>query len=345
MNDIVQSLNRAMVRQGWISGDKFHRIGHPFVWVDGERHYLDSLSDSQSIIPYVSMFYEQYPTPDEILTSDYEQIKEHCEKQLRLFCKHFFPMLPWSGYNLETNIICNALVRTQDYCFIKTYCNDLEGKIKHLDIGSGLGNHALYSLKAWENSEFYALEASPKSYAVQRHFLRFISPSPGSYLDLIECENFELDVQSMSVELNEKNNYRIKHCPSWFFPLIQEESINLVTATWVLNEISFSGILWLISNASRVLRQGGYFYIRDSGKLKPNRHSINYDDLLKKIGFKEIGRLNVTNRIDYFGIPRAYQKSTDSIYSFEELVESCLGKFAVTAHGGDYVQNLESTPD
>lgn len=349
MNDVVQSLNRALMRQGWLYGDKSHRLGHPFEWVDGDRHpELYGTIDSLSIVLYLSMFYEEYPTPDEILTGDYEQIKDYYQEKLRSFCHHFLPFSALSptpiASELETYIVCHALGRTQDYSFIKTYCKDLTSSIKHLDIGSGLGSHALYSLKGF-NSEFYALEASPKSYAVQRHFLRFIAPSPGSYLDLVECENFEVTHEAMSKELNQSNNYKIKHCPSWFFPLVEQQSIDLITATWVLNEISFSGILWLMSHSSRVLRSGGYLYIRDSSKLKPGRHAINYDEMLNKIGFVEIARLNVRNRIDYYGVPRVYQKKTDSAYSFEELSESFLGKFAVTAHGGEYVQNLETLPN
>ena len=45
-----------------------------------------------------------------------------------------------------------------------------------------------------------------------------------------------------------------------------------------------------------------------------------------------------------YGIPRAYRKETDSIFSFDELVDSCLGRFAVTAHGGDYIQNIPPSP-
>ncbi len=348
MNDILQSLNKALARQGWLYGDKSHRLGHPFEWVDGDRHpELYTTIDSFSILLYLSMFYEEYATPDEVLTSDYEQMKGYYEEQLDNFCKHFFPFSILSptplASDLKTYIGCHALGRTQDYCFIRKNCKDLTNSIKHLDIGSGLGSHALYSLKGL-NSEFYSLEASPKSYAVQRHFLRFISPDPGAYLDLVELENFEVTYEAMSKELNNNSKYKIKHCPSWFFPLIKDKSIDLITATWVLNEVSFSGILWLMSHASRVLSQGGYFYIRDSSKLKPGRHSINYDRMLNQIGFVEVARLNVRNRIDYYGVPRVYQKKTDASYSFEELGESFLGKFAVTAHGGEYVQNLENMP-
>jgi hypothetical protein len=124
------------------------------------------------------------------------------------------------------------------------------------------------------------------------------------------------------------------------FPLVASSSVDLITATWVLNEINFAGIVWLMCHAARTLRRGGYVYIRDSGKLKPSRHSINYDQLLQDIGFARRATLDVQNRVDYFGIPRVYEKTTDAVASFDELVERYIGRFAVVVHGGEYVQNV-----
>ena len=344
MDDIIQSLNRAMVKQGWNHGDRFFRIGHPFEWIDGDNQpNLYSVRGVMAFRQYLSMYYEQYPTPEEIITDDYEEIKAHNEEILWQATRHFLPFLQKDSA-IENNVVSTALARLQDYCFIKTYCKDLVGsQVNHLDIGPGLGSHAIYSLKGFQ-STYYGVEASPHSYNIQRQFLRFLSFHTGEYLDLVECENFQLDSEQTIEALNQKSNYRIKHVPSWMYPLVKEKMIDLITATWVLNEVSYSAIIWLISHATRVLRQGGYIYIRDSSKLKPLRHAINYDELLLKMGFVEVGRLKVRNRIDYYGIPRAYQKITDAVYSFEELTEAYLGKFAFVAQGGDYVQNTEQMP-
>ncbi|MBI4063327.1 MAG: methyltransferase domain-containing protein [Elusimicrobia bacterium] len=340
--DILESLNRAMLRQGWIFGDKANRIGHPFDWIDGERvSYWNKVQGVQALLQYVAMAYEQYPTPAQFKTPDYDEMLAHCEDTVTKLIKHYLPFPVRKEWGLDNFIKSAAVIRTQDYAFIKTFAGDLAATINHLDIGPGVGSHAIYSLKGF-SSNYYAVEASPHSYCIQRLMFRFLSPLPGSYLDTIECENFGLNEGAIVAELNNKNQYRIKHVPSWLFPLVSTESIDLVTATWVLNEVSFAGILWLMANASRALRQGGYVYIRDSGKLKPGRHSISYDNLLTDIGFEEIERLKITkNRLDYYGVPRLYQKKTGQSYSFEELVERFLGKFAVVSHGGSYIQNMD----
>ena len=82
------------------------------------------------------------------------------------------------------------------------------------------------------------------------------------------------------------NKYAIKQIPSWFFKKIEDTSYNLVTATNVLNELNTSAIIYMLANSNRVLQKNGYVYIRDSGKLKPGRHLIDYDRvLIEHMGF------------------------------------------------------------
>ena len=69
--------------------------------------------------------------------------------------------------------------------------------------------------------------------------------------------------------------------------------------------------------------------------------AIVYDTgMLQAIKIAEVHKSNVVNRVDFYGVPRVYRKETDKSYTFEELVDSCLGHFAVTTHGGALVQNM-----
>ena len=340
MDDIRKSLKKALSDQGWIFGDKQHRIGNPFEWVDGDlTTNLGEVQGVRGLLQYLSLIYEKYPLPDEIRVGNYEEMCKYIENIIRRLYYNLVPFEHSVELEPETYIESTAVVRAQDYSAIRSLCPNIGRNINHLDIGSGLGSHAVYSLKGF-NSCFYSIEAVPHTYEVQRNFFRFLSEGNPVYLDLVECENFNLNNAQMVELVNNSSKYRIKHVPSWYLGLINEKTIDLITATWVLNEITFSGILWLISHSSRVLKKGGYLYIRDSSKLKPLRHLINYDELLIDLGFKEAGRVNVRNRIDFYGIPRAYCKETKSSYSFFELVDKCIGKFGITVHGGNYVQNL-----
>ncbi|MFH1593951.1 MAG: hypothetical protein ABID09_04575 [Candidatus Omnitrophota bacterium] len=340
MEDIIRSLNRAFISQGWAYGEKLHRIGNPFSWVDADQlSKVEVVHGPQAFLQYLTMFFEQYPTPERIRTDDYDEMLRTIEECLSKAYRHFVPFPSDMEDDFKKSVTCNAVVRAQDYCALRSFCGGISSPINHLDIGPGLGTHAVYSRKGFD-SNFYALEASPHSYSIQRDFFRFLSGGEAIYLDVVECENFNLSESSIKALVNKHPEYRLKHIPSWHFGIVESGSIDLITATWVLNEINSAGILWLMSQTSRVLRKGGYLYIRDSSKLKPLRHSINYDKLLPKIGFAEVGRLRARNRVDLHGIPRAYQKIKDCESSFEELVNLCLGKFAVTTHGGGYVQNM-----
>ena len=111
-------------------------------------------------------------------------------------------------------------------------------------------------------------------------------------------------------------------------------SIDLVTATWVLNEVAPAGIAWLLANVTRVLKPGGHFYIRDSRRPKPGRHALDYDRALVDLGFAPTGALEARNRIDFHGLPRAYRKADAQTLDFEQAFERFFGRTAITVHTG-----------
>jgi hypothetical protein len=335
--DVIESYKRAIVDQKWIFGERMNRIGDPFLWVDGEQlSQFDGLSSALSVLQYLAMSGEIYETPESIRTDDYEELKKLIEDRLRRVYSYFVPFVSSQDYEFENYILSTASVKLQDYCGLRTFC-DLQPGISHLDIGPGLGANAIYSL--WGlGSTYYSLEAFPQSYSVQRLFLRAILEGEPSYLDLIECENFGLSPHEVKRELNGVGKYRIKHVPSWHFGLVDDGSVDLVTSTWVLNEVTPAGVTWLLGNADRVLKTGGYFYIRDSGKRKPNRHNLDYDLALQEMGYEKTGHLDVRNRVDMHGIPRVYQKTRDVNINFETLFDRFFGRFSVTSHGGNYMQ-------
>ena len=338
MNDLLESRNKAMIRQGWQFGDKMSRIGHPFEWVDGDKQgYIYSIQGVPAVLQAYSMYYEKYETPKEILVDDYKEMLSHLEGQLGKLLSTLAPFLLTTN-QWKMHQECTALARCQDYAAIKTYCANLPKNIVHIDLGPGLGSHAFYSLKAF-NSSYIGVEASLHMYQIQRSVYRFIAAQYGSYFDVVECENFSMPHQDINNHLKALE-HKLTHVPSWYFCDIKDQVSDLVTATWMLNETNHAGVLWLMSNAMRSLKVGGYFYIRDSENLKPLRHQINYDKLLQNKGFEKVVRLDVKNRINFFGVPRIYKKVSHQNIDFDSLSEEYLGKFAITSHGGEYNQNM-----
>ena len=330
MNDIEQSLQKAMIEKQWILGDKqIARTGNPFEWVDGDTSIMKTIRQFDGIIAFIRwllVFDELYSPPDEIYIDQYEEVKN---ENMEIFSNAFDFYAPFISHSdINKNAIEGiSAVRTVDYCFIKKYAIDLSEGINHLDLGPGLGSHAVYSLSRFK-SNFFAIEAIPYTYQIQRYFFRYLSYYWPKYIDVVECENFYLNSKQIHDNIYD-NQYRIKQIPSWYFDTLDANSIDLITATFMLNELSEAGLLWLLSNASKVLKEGSYLYIRDSGKLKPGRNKIDYDKLLEIMGFKLVKKLDLINRVDLHGIPRLYQKTNNKSYSYQYLLDKCFGHFYV----------------
>jgi len=338
MKDILESLNKSRIKSGWLYGEKMNRIGDPFQWVDGEQlNKFDNLSRAQKFLQFLSMSGEIYKNPKQIRIPNYKKIENKIKVKLTEIFQKFIPFTSVNKLKFNKYLVSTASVKQQDYSFLKKFCKKLAKRINHLDIGPGLGANAIYSHIGFDSC-YYALEAFPQSYKVQREFYANAISNNQLYLDVIECENLNLKPKEISKEINIKNKYKIKHIPSWLFDSIKDHSIDLVTATWVLNEVNPAGICWLLSNISRKLKPGGYFYIRDSKKTKPLRHNLNYDKfIVEKLKFKKIHELKIRNRIDMHGIPRLYQKTKKTKnMKFIKLYNLAYSFFSVTSHGGNY---------
>lgn len=340
LQDIIDSMNKALLVQKWNEGDRGHRIGHPFYWVDVENSpSWMRITEPAAILNTLSMCYEIYPTPAEIQVSDLEEMRGRIHETVAGFIGWLYPFLQHSEY--EKYFAGTANTRSQDYAFIRTN-SDLKNGIRHLDIGPGMGSHSIYSCFGFQ-SKYFGLEAYPMTYQVQRNFLKYLAMIENTtYFDSVMAESFGVNDDEIA-ERYQADGGGLFHVPSWKFPLVSDRNIDLVTATWVLNEVSHAGIIWLLGNAMRVLRPGGWFYIRDSGVVKPGRHNVNYDSLLQEFGFEEKARLNTKNRVDYYGVPRIFQKVRDvNIPDFDTLVSQTLDRMHVTVHTGEYNDRLPS---
>ena len=341
-SDIVRSKNAALIDQGWIFGEMMNRIGDPFSWVDGDRlDHIGGFSGTVSVLQYLAMSGEIYDTPEAIRCKDFRDVHEMIKGKLTEAVASLVPFR--TAIDLERYISSTASVKAQDYGAIRTWAPDLPTHSVHVDIGPGLGANAIYSLHGL-GASYGSFEAHPVSYEVQRRFFRVIAGSELHYLDPIDCENFGLSGEGVAREIAAVDRYRIRHLPSWHAPLIPPASVDLVTATWVLNEVTPAGIIWLLHHVRRMLRIGGYFYVRDSGLRKPLRHDLDYDRQVLAMGFESAGHLNIRNRIDMHGIPRIFRKTADSTQSFEDCYDAAFGRFAVTSHGGAFNQNVKNPP-
>lgn len=333
--DIVDSRSRALREHGWLYGEMFNRIGNPFVWIDGSQ--LEGLFDTPLTIrflQYLAMSGEIYETPQGIRTADHDRVLAEIELRLGKALRMAAGFLDVHASGFHRYVRSTASVKTQDYCAIRTYCTELPVAPVQLDIGPGLGANALYSVYCL-GGRYVATDAFPPSIDAQRNFFRIVAESP--ILDSIDAQAWGKSETEIRALLRDPQ-FPIVLLPTWHLPLYPEKSIDLASATWVLNEVNSAGIVWLLFHAARVLKIGGYFYIRDSRKLKPNRHALDYDAALIKLGFEAVGELAIVNRVDMHGIPRVYRKRAEAPESFVAAYNLFFSHFDVTSHGGQYEQ-------
>jgi len=341
INDILHSKSLALQKNGWIFGELLNRIGDPFTWVDGDQmQHVGDFSSLITVLQYLTMSGEIYDTPIEIKPENHDAMFEKIRSELKSIVNSLVPFQTQNDFAVY--IESTASVKVQDFSAIRTWANDLPDSPSHLDIGPGLGANALYSLFGL-NSNYMSLEAHPVSYEVQRHFFRALAGRDHHFLDSVNCELVGGLKDGLSTELSKQDYYKLKLVPSWHATLIPEASVDLISATWVLNEVTPAGICWLLHHAMRTLKKGGYFYIRDSEKLKPLRHQLDYDAALLELGFEKIARLDIENRVDMHGIPRIYLKTKTQDKSFMEVFDQFFGRFVVSSHGGEFNRDTRNS--
>ena len=333
---VKESRKKALIRQQWQVGDLAIRLGHPYTYPDNDAKPLILDCDTfQGINHYLGAYYIVKDTPKYIIEKN---SKKNFKKLKELFKKVHRDLLPYKKLN-QIYVDGQASIRSQDISFIRKY-SSLKKNITHLDLGPGLGDMCP-TIKLEYNTKYIALESTPLTYSVQREFLKYLYYSNQSIYDVVEAEDFKSEKEIES-DINKKE-FDIIHLPSWHFKILKNNSVDLVAATFMLNELSYSGLFWLISNAVNKLKKNGYLYIRDSYILKPGMHQIEYDKLLTKIGFKEIAFYRIKNRFDFYGIPRLYKKINNNKISFEKLAKMFIGRFGVVASGQQRAYNLKNS--
>ena len=135
---------------------------------------------------------EIYKNPKQIQIKDYKKFENKIRIKLTEIFNKFIPFKSINQLNFSKYINSTSSVKQQDYSFLKKYGKKFPKKLNHLDIGPGLGANVIYSHLGFDSC-YYALEAFPQSYTVQREFYSSIANNKKElYLDVIECENLNL---------------------------------------------------------------------------------------------------------------------------------------------------------
>lgn len=185
-----------------------------------------------------------------------------------------------------------------DFLFPFLYPSPDRYKIQNvLDFGAGFGRQANLYTKDDVNFNYIAMDAIPKSYCLQHTYFKTLDRGVVDYLD--NPEKFE-------ITFNKKGFH---HIPTWRYDLIPDGSLDLVICVQVLPELSTELVTKMLSEFHRMLKAGGFIYIRDHKQKWVPAGKVDKDKLLFNIGFTKEFEAHIVDKNDIHGIPRIWRKT------------------------------------
>ena len=180
------------------------------------------------------------------------------------------------------------------------YCTALGSDIRTvLDYGAGYGRQAFLFATALDEPRYVAVDAIEQPYLVQRWVFERLGLARWDYVD-------DPDADRAAVEraLAQSGTF---HVPSWRLDLLPDASVDLVLFVWSLYEMSGAAARAAVAACQRLVRLGGYVYIRDMP------HSVSYrfdpERRLRDSGFEVVYTSRTIAGDELHGRQRLYRRT------------------------------------
>ena len=199
----------------------------------------------------------------------------------------------------DPNFKYDLLEMGADWLFIKKYSADIKTVV---DFGAGCGRQIIGCHTNLPNLKNYiGIDASLNGYTTQNLLYgTFSLLNNYKFFDLLDYEASNIDIKENKIFDQEK---AIIHFPAWTdYSHITDNSIDLILACHVHNEISKSDFLRLMFLVEKKLSKNGIFYIRSELGIWSD---TNYEDKVKYHGIDPVEYLYQKNihiiETEYFG--------------------------------------------
>lgn len=196
-----------------------------------------------------------------------------------------------------------------DWVLQHAYPRPVDDRLERiLDFGAGFGRQAALWLTSGKPTVYVAMDAVELPYVAQAHYLS------GSEFPLIEY-------------LDEPDQFRIAdgttaqafHLPAWRYDLLPSGFFDMVACVQVLPEIREDVLFHSLALFRRILRPGGYLYIRDHapqdtwspGAWMPG-HAQIVPALLPSFGFRHEFAPQWRDGHDVHGLPQIWRRVDNS---------------------------------
>lgn len=277
---------------GWLKGMESRGVSRVFTTLEGIEKYIYNWS-----------YIEQFDNTRKNFSreEDIEASKIVHKKVLsRLFGETTKSYKIWQSKGGD-------VVNAQDYFFLSSPLINLPRKdITVLDYGAGYGR-GINFLKELGCTNYIVTDAIENSYMAQYAYLK-------SFCDIY---SWNLDEAFMSNKFlknfdSKSNLQKIKHIPTWQLKKLVDSSVDLIMFNQSLTEFSKKSAQYALFEVNRLIKQGGYIYIRDNDFIT-SEHSLNEDDFLKKRNIVKIYDSPFKQGQDIHGSIRIYRKASSKL--------------------------------
>lgn len=174
-----------------------------------------------------------------------------------------------------------------------------------LDFGAGYGRLGVIFGDHDKVKNYIAMDSIELPYVLQNMTLSSLFPE--RFYEYIE---YAFEKKAFTVNLAANKN--IFHIPMWKWDLIEDCSIDVVSAVFVLPEIGEFGFKEFVNQVCRTVRPGGCLYLRDhlyhvGEQNHRGGHKFDTEKVLKERSFVKVYQGEYVDNEEIYGIPRIYR--------------------------------------
>ena len=278
----------------------------PYVWgsldvyAEGVRDRMSRYHSKYDLLHWLTFWTEPHRLASPFAgNEDYEALRKqsgeiHRDVLGRLFTTPVTEAKPHAGYD-----IWNAI----DGHIVREHCPDASVV---LDFGSGYGRLGAVFAGEAQGGTFISVDCVEISYILQNLFLSTLAANR-----FFEYVDFAMERRPFAI--GDGGASSIYHLPTWRLDLIADASVDAITSVFVLPEINEFALMDFVEQATRMLRPGGYIYLRDhlyqTGENNhKGGHRLDTSELIGQAGFRLTYQGDYEDNVDIYGIPRVYRK-------------------------------------
>ncbi len=175
-----------------------------------------------------------------------------------------------------------------------------------LDYGAGYGRQSFLFPTQIPGLKLFAVDAVEQTYMLQNWVFNKLGLDLWEYLECFQ----DATGSRVSAFMGKSQESQVVHIPTWRNDLLPDDYFDLVMFVWCIYEMSEDAARHALETCMRVLKPGGYIYIRDNPH--EGSHSYAPERVLEEAGFRLAYYPWKADEKEIHGVPRLYRWTSQS---------------------------------